>query len=140
MKKRTLFSAILAIVLILGCIFVLTGCPKKTAETAAAAPAGEIDPLLIGNWEFVDGEFVYFFWESKHIEFKADGTAINHEEEPEDGVGTWSITDEGQLEVVVAVIDYEGGFELVYEFTYVLENDMLIITDEVDDVATFRKK
>ena len=138
MKKRTLFSAILAIVLVLGCIFVLAGCPKKTAETAAAAPAGEIDPLLIGNWEFVDGDFVYFFWESKHVELKADGTAINHEEDPEDGVGTWSMTGEGQFSITI--VEAEFDFELEYNFTYVFENDLLIITDEVDDVATYRKK
>ena len=115
--KKTIKRQIPALILITICVGALAGaCSAK-------------DPL-IGKWELHSGDFIFFFRYSENIEFKADGTAINHDYEGY--TGKWSVTDGNKLTV-------KSDFGNIYEFTYQISGDMLTITDDENDSNVFQR-
>ena len=77
---------------------------------------------IVGKWEHVSGDWIYFFGDSDVIEFRANGTAISYDEEE---AGDWTIS--GQQLVVV---DDEGDR---YNFRFSIRSNMLTITDSDGD-------
>ena len=93
---------------------------------------GEIDPALVGRWEFTEGAILFFFAQGDDIEFFDNGKVLEHAYGES---GDWYIVGEGSFIV-------DGDWTGIAAFTYSLsgiDGDTLIITDEAGDSATWRK-
>ena len=107
-----------------------TASGSSASASGVTAGAGG-DAALVGKWAFLTGDYVYFFWDSKDIEFKSNGTVFNYDD---DESGGWTTLSGGRL-----IIEDADGYS--WDFTYTFnEDNMLVITDEVDDVAMYRKR
>ncbi|MCL2802135.1 MAG: lipocalin family protein [Treponema sp.] len=83
---------------------------------------------IVGKWEHISGDWIWFFGDSEIIELRANGTAISFDEYE---AGNWTIS--GQQLTVVD--DY--GERHVFRFT--ISGNTLTITDEDGDVGRWRK-
>ena len=83
---------------------------------------------LTGEWEFVSGDGIYFFWWADIIVFWADGTVVVREDGDED-TGVWSVRGSNQLQV-----DYGSGSNKETDyFTFSIVDHILTIIDEDND-------
>jgi len=83
---------------------------------------------IVGKWEHVSGDWIWFFGDSDIIEFRANGTAINYDEEE---AGDWTISAQ-QL----VVVDDDGDR---YVFSFSIRNNILTITDSDGDVGRWER-
>ncbi|MCL2441032.1 MAG: lipocalin family protein [Treponema sp.] len=83
---------------------------------------------IVGKWEHISGDWIWFFGDSEIIEFRSNGTAISYDEFE---AGNWSIS--GQQ---LTVVDDDGN-RFVYRFS--INNNILTITDSDDDVGRWER-
>lgn len=96
---------------------------RKVSSTTS--PDIQNDDPLIGQWENISGDWIYYFGDSEII-FRANGTVIG-----EEGTGTWTVFSGSRLRV-----DYYGDVEY---FTFSVRNNILNITDDDGDSGRWRK-
>ena len=84
---------------------------------------------LLGEWELMSGDVIYFFWRSSDIEFFSDGRVAVYENEE---FGIWYPT--GELTFSV-----ESASGALFTYRYTLSGDTLIIWDEDGDKAEYRR-
>ena len=83
---------------------------------------------IVGKWEWISGDWIYFFGDSDVIEFRANGTAISYDEEE---AGNWTIS--GQQ---ITVVDDYGDR---YNFRFTIRNNLLVITDSDGDIGRWKR-
>jgi len=96
-----------------------------SVQVFAQANAGH---QIVGKWEHISGDWIWFFGDSEVIEFRENGTAISYDEFE---AGNWSIS--GQQLIVVD--DYGDR----YVFRFSIRNNILTITDSDDDVGRWER-
>ena len=81
---------------------------------------------LIGQWEYVSGDWIYFFGES-NINFRSNGTVAG-----EEGSGNWRALGDDIIRV-----NYDGDTESFY---FSIRNNILTITDSDGDSGRWRRR
>jgi len=87
-----------------------------------------LDSELLGGWEFVDGEGTYFFWRAEMVVFTEEGYVI-----ADDEYGTWTVSGNR------LTVKDDFGEGNTYEFTFVIVDDVLSITDSDSDTGRFKR-
>ena len=82
---------------------------------------------LIGKWEYLSGEYIFFFGEAQYIEFFSDNTVYEYEYRTG---GVWSVIDGTRLRV------REDNGD-TYIFTFTIAGNKLTITDEDSDSIVY---
>lgn len=93
-----------------------------------APPVSPGASQLIGGWELVSGDWIYYFADSRYVEFFSDGTV--YEDDYGEG-GRWS-ADGNRLRVV-------GEWSGAEDFTFSISGNSLTITDRDGDRAVYRR-
>ncbi|MCL2577613.1 MAG: hypothetical protein FWE27_06140 [Defluviitaleaceae bacterium] len=88
------------------------------------------DSSLIGRWEYVSGRYIYYFTNDGDIEFFADGRVIEYAFNES---GRYTVFENNRMSV-------DGEQSGTYEFSYLIEGDMITITDQDGDSGTWRRR
>jgi hypothetical protein len=101
-----------------------------TAEANRNSVSANDNSALVGRWEFVSGDMIYYFHEGADIEFYADGRVIEYAfDEP----GRFEVLGDGRMSAIGDWIN-----ELYY-FSYSISGNTLTITDHDGDRAVWTR-
>jgi len=100
------------------------GVPPPDAPPEFNTPTGEYAAALIGTWKYSSGNYTYFFWGTSLVEFYADGTVHNYDDNE---TGAWYV--DGNTLFVHCYIDYY--------FTLDVSGNQFSITDSDGDTGFF---
>jgi len=103
-----------------------SGAPSELPADSQQPEDQQLENWLIGRWEKLSGDWLFFFWDAEAIDFYDDGTVVERDLET---TGTWSVSGD-----TLSVLDMYGDLN---EFSLVLDGDQLTLTDDDGDDAVY---
>jgi len=106
--------------------------PEPEPESEPEANEFAVDPAeLEGTWKFDSGEWIFFFGKSEYVVFLHHGNGDGEVYESESSNWAfWNFYDDGYLHV-------EGEWVGTFDFTIIIDGDLLTIVDVHGDSAQF---
>jgi len=105
------------------------GTTSESSDGTQQPGSQRLEDQIVGRWELVSGDWIYFFRDTDVIDFYDDGTVIARYL---DTLGEWAISESNEL----VVTDRHGDDDF---FAVMIDGNRLTITDGDNDSAVYAR-